>query len=338
MAFAACAITSSARAQYAPRDNPYAYDLRLGLFPVAFQAGVSQTQFGSALRAEVDLSRRFMLSAAARVPWLVLVGDAGSQGFAVRADVAWNFVDRVDSEPLVGTVYADDTPVVSAQVGSDFDVPVSQRLGSPRFKPPDADRDHQASIRSVHALRLGYDFVRSVERDTQSAPNNLLPTGEDASDLLYQNTIHAFHLGYAWGKHWNLSPASVGKREIGWRRFYLDALLTLDPLADSKPLGQARSLPQTKRDFFPVGVRLGMEGSIAALLRRTPGLGFGYSLELGALPATSGVDGYIFVGLGLAFDVALAPGPATRSASETVLRLAQRPEHGRRAAVPGASL
>ena len=45
-----------------------------------------------------------------------------------------------------------------------------------------------------------------------------------------------------------------------------------------------------------------MEGSINGLLPRTPGVGFAYSLELGVLPAPDVLEGYLFVGLGLALD------------------------------------
>jgi hypothetical protein len=300
---------ASARAQYAQRDNPYAYDLRLAIFPAAFQTGVSQTYFGSALRAEVDLSRRFTLSAAVRVPWLVLVGDADAQGFALRAALAWNFVDRVDSEKLAGTVYPEDTPAISEHPGSSFEVPTNQRLGSPRFRPPDADHDGSAAVRSVHALRLGYDLVRSVQREHPDVPLSADPLAASPDELFYQNTVHAFHLGYAWAKHWNLSPASVGQREVGWRRFYLDAIVTFDPLARSELIGTDPGWAQKDRKFFPAGLRIGMEGAIDALLRRAPGVGFAYSVELGVLPATRGIDfePYLFVGLGLEFDLVLQP-------------------------------
>ena len=55
--------------------------------------------------------------------------------------------------------------------------------------------------------------------------------------------------------------------------------------------------------FFGLGARVGMEGAIDALVRDVPGFGFAYSLELGALPGRAGLEGYLFVGLGAAFDV-----------------------------------
>jgi hypothetical protein len=46
-----------------------------------------------------------------------------------------------------------------------------------------------------------------------------------------------------------------------------------------------------------------MEGAFAALLRSPEELGFGYTLEIGALPGKSGAEGYLLIGLGLAFEI-----------------------------------
>jgi hypothetical protein len=117
-------------------------------------------------------------------------------------------------------------------------------------------------------------------------------------DLL--NRMHLLYLGYGWGSHWNLSAAAAGgQARVGWRRFYFDGLVTLPGLTSATPIGKAAGGPA---DFFPVGARIGMEGAIDALIRDAPGVGFGYSLELGALPGRSGVEGYLLVGLGLALD------------------------------------
>jgi hypothetical protein len=55
-------------------------------------------------------------------------------------------------------------------------------------------------------------------------------------------------------------------------------------------------------DELVVGARIGMEGAFDALLPSPEGLGFGYSLELGALPGESGAEGYLLVGLGVELD------------------------------------
>lgn len=295
----AWAGAARASAQYAPRDDPYAYDLRVAVFPVAFQAGVSQTHVASAVRAEADLSRRFMLQVAGRVPWLALAGQTDVNGLTLRGTIAWNFVDEAVVERLGGTVYPEDTPLVGEQAGLRFDQPTSQKLGGPRLQRPDVDLEARAAVRNVQSIRLGYDFVRNVER---GRPNTLAGQGR-----YFENTFHALHAGYAWGSHWNLSPASVGKAEVGFRRFFIDALLTLDPVAEATPLDDGAETTDNPPKFFPVGLRVGMEGAIAALLRRPRGVGFGYSLELGALPGTSGLEGYLFVGLGLELDLMLRP-------------------------------
>jgi len=299
LALGLCSGPVTVSAQYGPRDNPYAYDLRMAAFPVAFQAAVSQSHFGSALRAEVDLSRRFVLALSGRLPWVAVAGQTESLGFALRAGLAWNFSDEVLVERLAGSVYPEDTPAVGERSGVEFEGPVHDKLGSPRFQAPDSDRETRAAIRNVHALRFGYDLVRAVERGR--------PNPVEGETRHFENTIHAFYAGYGWATHWNLSAATAGKREVGFRRFSLDALLTVDPLAKAVPLVAEPGMPDFEPDFFPVGVRATMEGSIAALLHRAPGVGFGYSLELGALPGTSGVEGYLFVGLGLELDIALRP-------------------------------
>jgi hypothetical protein len=300
VALSSIGSAAPARAQYTPRNNPYAYDLRIAAFPLAFQAAISQTHFGSALRAEVDLSRRFVLSLSGRLPWLALAGETSTNGYTARATFSFNFVDDVQTEQLAGSVYPEDVPAPLGPRGNiELEGPVSQKLGSPPFEPPDIDREARAAMRNAHSLRIGYDFVRTVER---GRPN---PLPEETA--YFENILHVFHLGYGWAKHWNLRSPSAGKREVGWRRFFLDALLTADPIASSKPIGAARDVMDTEPKFFPLGARIGMDGSIGALLRRTPGLGFGYSLELGALPGTSGVEGYLFVGLGVELDLALRP-------------------------------
>jgi hypothetical protein len=292
-------VCGPASAQSQLRDDPYAFDLRIGVFPVTFQAGLSQTSLGSAVRGEIDVSRRFTLSLAGRLPWLPLAGETDAQGFVLRAGVAWNFVDGVESERLVGTVYPDDTPAIEERGGVEFELPVQQKLGGPPLMMTDVDRQARGAMRTVHSLRVGYDFAQAVERgkpDTSAGVTRYL-----------LNTLHMFYAGYGWATHWNLSAEAAGKRELGWRRFFIDALLTVDALDSARPVGATARTPTTGSDFFPLGVRLGMEGAIAALLRKLPGVGFGYSLEFGVLPGTSGVEGYLFAALGLELDFMLQP-------------------------------
>jgi hypothetical protein len=297
-ALAGWAYAGRAAAQDERRDDPYAYDLRIGVFPAAFQGGISQSSFGSGLRAELDLSRRFTLSVAGRLPWLPVAGQTDSRGFSLRAGLAWNFEDEVQVERLGGSVYPEDTPVVSERGGVEFETPVHQKLGGPRLAPPDVDRDVRAALRNVHSLRLGADFMRAVERARPAAADGR---------RYFENTLLALHLGYSWGTHWNLSPATAGVREVGFRRFFVDVLLTVEDVASAELVSDTDTLPLEfdSSEFLPVGVRLGMEGSIAGMLRRTPGLGFGYSLELGMLPGRSGLEGYLFAGLGLELDFML---------------------------------
>jgi hypothetical protein len=307
---ALCCSAGLASAQYAPADDPYAYDLRVGVFPAVFQAGMSQSSLGSGLRAEADLSRRISLSTVGRVGWLPVLGETDSIGFALRAGVSWNVVDAVKTERLSGTVYPDDTPTVAERGGVEFEMPVHQKMGGPRLMLPDVDREARAPIRTVHSVRLGGELVRAVERASDDSP-------EDGDVEYATKTFGAVYLGYGWGVHWALSPALAVQREVGWRRFYIDALLRLDAFrtggssSGSPDPGQGTPA-EDEGGFFPLGVRLGMEGSIGALLRRAPGVGFGYSLELGAWPGPHGPEGSLFVGLGLELDFMSSPPPASR--------------------------
>lgn len=288
-----CALPARA---FAESDDPYAYDLRFALFPAFFHAGVSQSYFGSAVRAEGDIARGFSIEAAGQLPWLNVLGEKDERAFAVHVGILWHFVDDREATRLSGTVYPEDTPKMrgggSSGTDTDLDVPMSQKLGGPRMTLPEKDRTLVADLRNVQSLRLGWDFVRAVER---ARPGT---TGEPEHHLV--NRLHEFYLGYAWGSHWNLSPASAGgEREIGWRRFYLDATLAPRALVDTTAIAPP---PPTKPDFFPLGARLGMAGAICALADGARGLGFAYALEIGALPGASGLEGYLFVGLGLEID------------------------------------
>ena len=58
-------------------------------------------------------------------------------------------------------------------------------------------------------------------------------------------------------------------------------------------------------DFFPLGLRIGMDGTLAGFWKSPGGVGLAYSLEVGALPGRRGLEGYLFIGLGLSLDAAL---------------------------------
>lgn len=294
--FAACALVCAApTSALADGDDPYAYDLRFGLFPATFQAGVSQSHFGSALRAEADLARGFGVEAVGRVPWLNVLGEKDTRTFAVRAGLLWHIFDDREPTRLAGTVYPRDAGKMrgggASGTDTDLDVPTSQKLGGPRLTLPEHDEDAVAEVRNVQTVRAGWEFARAVQRARPGAPD---------VELHMVNQLHAFYVGYGWGSHWNLSPAAVGgQREIGWRRFYVDFALAPRALVDADAIEIA---PPTEQSFFGLGARLGMAGAICALVRGVRGLGFAYSFELGALPGESGLEGYLFLGLGLEVD------------------------------------
>ena len=288
-----------ASAQHVP-NNPYTFDLRTALFPVAFQAGVSQSHFGSAARGEFDLSRRLVVQVSGQLPWANVTGQKGPNAWSVRAGVVLHIVDEVELQRLVGTVYPADTPAIGHSRGTDreLEVPVSQRMGGPRMSMREVPQELSAPMRRTQSLRFGYDLVRAVERGR--------PDSEQGTHRYFVNTLHGLYAGYSWGAQWNLTAeAGGGKRRVGWRRFYVDGLLTLDGLDDTKPV--STPAPATEASFFPLGLRIGMEGAIAALLRGAPGVGFGYSVELGALPGKSGFEGYLLLGFGLELDAATRP-------------------------------
>jgi hypothetical protein len=311
----ACALLASnaakGAAQRANPDDPYRYDLRVGLFPVSFVAGISQSGFGSGVRGEIDATRRLVLQLSGRLPWLEVAGQKERSGFGLRAGLIVHLLDTVEQSALESTVIPQDAPSPGQRrIGTDRDadrkvgVSTSDKLGSPRMIVSDR-REGRAPVRHVQSLRLGYDLTRAIER---ARPN--LPASDPREDLNEAssntrhelNTFHALYLGYGFGSHWNISPATAGDREVGWRRFYLDALLTMEPLVDHDPVTNADRIAEPS-SFMPIGVRLGMEGAIGALVRGAPGVGFGYNLELGALPGYSGLEGYLLVGLGVALDL-----------------------------------
>ena len=300
---------ASAHAQTAGGDDPYRYDVRTALFPLAFVAGTTQRSFGSALRGELDLGHHLTLELNGLVPWVVVGGQDASGTFTASAGVSIHVFDRVVEEPLEGTVHPKDYAAPSGRggVGTDSDlagVPVSTRLGGPAMRPPEhASSDAVGPVRFNHSLRAGYHLGRTVQ------------FARPGTDRYALNLVHSLYLGYGFGQQWNLSPATVGERELGYRRFYLDALLTLDPLADADRLDAGEELegpdglPLTQQDpeLFPVGLRLGMQGAIDALIRSFPGFGFAYGIELAALPGKSGLEGRLSIALGIELDASTNP-------------------------------
>lgn len=289
------AHAAAAHAEDRPGD-PLAYDLRIGLYPVAFQAGASQSYFGSAMRAEYRIVRRLDAGAFLRVPLWNVTGEGAHHGYALGFNLAIHFSESLDEEALLGTVYPADPPAISGPgsrgADTDLDTPLSTRLGGPPMGGGDHADDGVALMYSVHSLRVGFSYVRTIEPARDADP----------TAIYLDSSLPLAHLGYGWGTHWNLPASVTGKRELGYRRFYLDALATLPSLVKERPLF---SVPDTGHPgIFPLGARVGMEGSIDALLQKAPGVGFAYSIELGALPARNTVEGYLFVGLGIALDFA----------------------------------
>lgn len=286
------------------RASPYDYGMRTALFPVAFQAGISQSSFGSALRSELDLGRYFTLHASGRLGWAVVGGERDVPSYGVRAGLSLSLLDGIEYDELAGTAYPkghDAATIGGQRRGTDADMegtPISQSLGGPALTLPERAQSLRASVRHVHALRLFYEHARAVER--------LRPSAEDGSRRLADNHLNVLSLGYGWSSHWNLSSADAGERTLGFRRFYLDALFTLPELYSASWIG--RPVPGddggAAAKHFGLGARLGMEGAFDALLPAWDGFGFGYSLEAGALPGDSGFEGYFLVGLGVELDAA----------------------------------
>jgi hypothetical protein len=293
-----------ARAQ-AGGDDPYRYDLRSSLFPAVFVAGLTQRSFGSALRAELDVGPRLTFELGGVLPWVVVGGQDQTGTFTASAGLSLHVFDRVELEPLEGTVHPKDyaAPTGRGNVGTDSDLttPVSSRMGGPALHPPEhASSDATGPVRHTHSIRVGYHLGRTVQR---GRPNDVLNATRYAL-----NTVHALYLGYGFGQAWNLSPATVGERELGYRRFYLDALLTLSPLVDAELLApQTLAEGDVEPRLLPIGARMGMQGALDALVRSAPGLGFAYNLELSVLPGRSGLEGRLLIALGIELDASTKP-------------------------------
>jgi hypothetical protein len=312
---ALCLLGSAAVAQAQPEShfgNPYEHGLRILLFPATFTAGISQSSLGSGLRVDLDLGRVATLHAGGGVGWLPVLGEDSVIPYNLRLGASFNLVDRIQLEPLDGTVRPAAVPAAGGQrrgTDTDLDVPMSQKLGGP--PPPMRERDayEHAKVRVVHALRAGYDHQRAVQQqrgvpelrgeDPRDDPDAL----NSDTDAVAENRVHALWLGYGWSTHWSLTPAEAGERELGFRRFYIDVLLTLPDLNSVRGVPGSEAPEGSDAPDLPVGIRVGMEGAFAALLRSPEALGFGYALEIGALPGKSGAEGYLLIGLGVAFEI-----------------------------------
>jgi hypothetical protein len=297
-----CCLSGPAAAQ--PRDSdPYAYSLRMALFPVHFQGGISQSHLGSGGRVEVDIMPGLTVATQGRGAWASVIGQKGALPYNVRGGISIHLVDKTLRQPLSGTVYPADVPTTEgAYTGhpSEADVPIHKTLGGPRLQPPEHATALLAPMRELITLRVGYDYTRAVERTSG--------VSVDGDPVRFLNTFHAGYAGLGWGTHWNLEPnLAAGKREVGYKHYYIDATFTAKPLDEVENLTMGAN---DKRDFFPLGLRIGLEGAMDGFWDSAPGVGLAYNLELGALPGRSGLEGYLFIGLGVELDVILQPPPA----------------------------
>lgn len=272
--------------------DPHAYDLRIALQPFAFQAGVSQSFFGAAARVEYALLRVLDIAADGRVGYLNARSADDTTAYQLRGTLSFHLAQSVREQELYGVVHPADTAVIGAAgVGSDRspEVPISEVMRTGSGVPHDPDPSLRGAMRNTHSLRLGAAYAQLQQR---ARPEVTLRT---------RNRLPMVHLGYAFATYWNLAPSVSGKREVGFRRFYGDVLMTASPWVDAEP---NRTRDGTRLNFQPFGVRVGMQGTLAGLLPRAAGVGFAYDLELGLYPGRGGLEGFLFVALGVALDAA----------------------------------
>lgn len=317
LCFGACVLSASvAGAQEAgqpPRPpepdgalDPYAHRVRVGLFPAYFVGGVTQSHFGSGARVGVDLIRGLSLSARGRVRWPVTAGEPHGKAFLGGVTVHIHVFDRETMQRAGGTIYPEDvTPGTAANPatvasGGDLQVPVNQRLGGPALTLPEADRHAIVPVRTVHTIRVGYDYAYAVQTARVAIPSTPDEDGGNAQ-LAVENRLHMLRVGYGFGDHWNLAPQATGRRELGYRHFFVDVLLSLPATTEWHAL-EAVPGGAGEPEFMPVGLRLGMDGALDALFDRWVGGGLAYHLEVGALPGYSGLEGYLLIALGLEID------------------------------------
>ena len=294
----ACLCGTAQAHEPSPRPNPDGatadparVDLRFALSPLAFQGAVTQSWFGSAARVEYAPLSFAELALDGRVAWLNASHGSELHSYALRAGLTFHLVQSFQSTPLYGTVYAADTAVVGgAGIGSDQPMSVpGEPLRTGLSVPRDVDPTLVAAMRTAHSLRLGAAYVQLLERarpDAGSITRNRLPVA---------------HIGYSHTTYWNIPPHVTGKHEQGFRRIYGDLLLTLPSAISARP---ERAPSGARIDAQALGARFGMQGTIGGLLKSAPFLGFAYDLELGMYPGRGGLEGYLFLALGMALEVA----------------------------------
>lgn len=297
IALASCCLGTRARAETTHTGDPFAYNLRFAVSPLAFQAAMSQSWFGSALRAEYSPFHFMDVAFDGRMAWFNANQTHGlSHSYMGRIGFAFHLAQSVSQQPLYGTVYPADTPALSAPgVGTDHDlygVSSSERLRTGMPTPYDRDVTLAAAMRSTHSLRVGAAYTTVLEH---ARPD---------PELHAQNQLPMLHVGYSFTTQWNLPESVTGKPELGYRRFYGDILLTTAGLSEAKP---ERTPAGQRVQFQPVGARLGMQGAMEGLTRALPSLGFAYDLEIGVYPGRGGLEGFMFLALGVAFDVDATP-------------------------------
>jgi hypothetical protein len=277
--------------------DPFAYNLRIAVSPLAFQAAVSQSFFGSGARIEYAPTHAFDLELDGRIAWFnANRTDLLARSYALRAVVSFHLSQSVTEQKLYGTVYAAEPAAVTASgVGTDQDlnVPVNERMRT-SSAPLDRDKTLSAAMRETHSLRVGVSYAKVLER------------ARPVDGVFALNELPMLHVGYAFATYWNLRSEVTGKPEIGYRRFYGDVLVTTANLTHSDPdrAYDSVSAQPVDLDFQPLGARLGLQGSMGALLSADPSLGLAYDLELGAYPGRAGIEGYLFIALGVALDIA----------------------------------
>lgn len=290
---ASAGLCAHARADATPGD-PFAYDLRFAITPLAFQAALSQSWFGSAARIEYGPFRFVDILVDGRISWLPANrGGELAHSYTLRAGFAFHVAQSLSERALYGTVYPADTPAVSAgSVGTDrdlIDLPINERLRTGLDSPHDRDLTLVAVMRDAHSLRVGAAYTRLLERAR--------PEG----DRVVQNELPFAYLGYSFATHWNLPASLTGKREVGYRRFYGDLLVTQADLIESS---RERTSKGQRISSQTLGARIGMQGAMEGLTHALPSLGLAYDLEIGMYPGRSGLEGYLFLALGVAIDVA----------------------------------
>ena len=268
-----------------------AVDLRVALSPLAFQAAVTQSWFGSAARIEYAPVSFGELVLDGRVAWLNANHGSALHSYTLRAGINLHLSQRVEQRSLYGTVYAADTAAVGGGLGSDhdLDVPASERMRTGMAAGRDFDPTLQASMRSAHSLRLGAAYTQLLERARPDA------------EAITRNRLPIAHIGYGYTTYWNIPQRVTGRREQGFRRYFGDLLLTLPSAISIQPdrtAAGARIVTQA------LGARLGMQGTLGGLLASAPYLGFAYDLEIGVYPGRGGIEGSLFLALGLALEAA----------------------------------